>query len=237
MRRAIVLAAAVMCAAFAGPAAAQPEARIETSLGTITVLIEDAKAPVTAANFIRYAKAGHFNGTQIYRIVPGFVVQTGSMGADGKWKKSGKPIALETANGLSNKRGTLSMARDSGPNTATAEAEFFINLADTNALALDPKAGAAPNTTGYAVFGTVTGGMDVVDAIAGVPLGGMKGPFPDNYPKTPIIIKKVTIGEAVPPPPVPVTPDAAATPATPAATPDAATPAPATDQAATPPAH
>lgn len=230
MRLATALAATAFAAGLcAAPAVCQPEARIETSLGTITVLLEDAKAPVTVANFIRYAKKGHFNGTQIYRIVPGFVVQTGSMGADGKWKASAKPIALETATGLSNKRGTLAMARDEKP--ATAEAEFFINLADTNAQALDAKAGAAPNTTGYAVFGTVTSGMDVVDAIAKVPLGGKKGPFPDNYPKTPIVIKKVTIGEAVPAPPVADAPatDAAA-PVAPV-TPDA-TSAPATDQTA-----
>lgn len=239
MRLATALAATAIAAGLcAAPAFCRPEARIETSLGTITVLLEDAKAPVTVANFIRYAKKGHFNGTQIYRIVPGFVVQTGSMGADGKWKASAKPIALETATGLSNKRGTLAMARDEKP--ATAQAEFFINLADTNAQALDAKAGAAPNTTGYAVFGTVTGGMDVVDAIAKVPLGGQKGPFPDNYPKTPVVIKKVTIGEAPPPPPAPPATDAAAPAApgdaTPPATPDAVPAAPAAPDTANPPA-
>jgi len=215
MRLALVVTAAVLAAGLSIPAAAQPEARIETSLGTIVVLLEGDKAPATVANFIRYAKQGHFNNTVIYRIVPGFVVQTGSMKPDGTWKPAGKPIPLETATGLSNKRGTLAMARDDKPASATAE--FFINLADTNMQALDAKAGAAPNTTGYAVFGKVTAGMEVVDAIVAVPLGGGKGFFPANYPKTPILIKKVTIGEAVIPPPLPA-PDAAAVPA-PATTP------------------
>jgi len=231
MRLALVVTAAVLAAGLALPAAAEPEARIETSLGTIVVLLEKDKAPLTVANFIRYAKSGHFNNTAIYRIVPGFVVQTGSMKPDGTWKQAGKPIPLETATGLSNKRGTLAMARDEKPTSATAE--FFINLADANALALDAKAGAAPNTTGYAVFGTVTAGMDVVDAIAHAPIGAGKGPFPANYPMTAIIIKKVTIGEAPPaviPPPVPA-PDAAAVPA------PATAPVAAPDQQAAPPAH
>ena len=228
MRLALVVTAAVLAAGLSIPAAAQPEARIETSLGTIVVLLESDKAPATVANFIRYAKQGHFNNTVIYRIVPGFVVQTGSMKPDGTWKPAGKPIPLETASGLSNKRGTLAMARDDNPASATAE--FFINLADTNAQALDAKAGTAPNTTGYAVFGKVTAGMEVVDAIVAVPLGGGKGYFPANYPKSPILIKKVTIGEAVLPPPVPA-PDAVAVPAP--AAPPVATP----DPAAVPPAH
>jgi cyclophilin family peptidyl-prolyl cis-trans isomerase len=222
MRLALVVAAAVLAAGFVLPAAAQPEARIETSLGTIVILLEQDKAPATVANFIRYAKQGHFNNTVIYRIVPGFVIQAGSMKADGTWNQTGKPIPLETATGLSNKRGAVAMARDDKPGSATAE--FFIDLADSDALALDAKAGAAPNTTGYAVFGTVTAGMEVVDAIVAVPLGGGKGFFPANYPKTAIIIKKVTIGEA--PPPV-VAPAAAPTAApTPATAPDQAPPAP-----------
>jgi len=195
---------------FAAAAAAQPEARIETSVGTIVVLLEPDKAPATVANFIRYARAGHFNNTLIYRIVPGFVVQSGSMGADGKWKATRAAVPLETASGLSNRRGTIAMAREEHPTSATAE--FFINLADTNAQALDAKAGAAPNTTGYAVFGSVSSGMDVVDAIAGAQLGGNRGPFPANFPATAIIIKRVTIGEA-PPPAAPAIAPAAPDPA------------------------
>lgn len=221
-----VLFSAATLAFLIVPATAQPEARFETSMGNFTVLLEDAKAPVTVKNFIQYVKKGHFNATQIYRVVPGFVVQTGSFGADDKWRPVGKPIALETATGLSNTRGTIAMAREEKPTSANAE--FFINLADANAKALDAKADAAPNTTGYAVFGQVTSGMEVIDAIAAAPIGGGKGPFPANYPVKKIIIKKVTIGEA---PPQPVTP-----PAAPVAAPDPAQ-APAPAAPATPPSQ
>lgn len=229
MRFLTVFAAAVLCTLSVVPATAQPEARIETSMGTIVVLLDNEKAPKTVANFIRYAKAGHFNGTVFYRIVPGFVIQAGSMGADGKWRPLNKPIPLETATGLSNKRGTIAMARDAKP--ATAQAEFFINLADTNALGLDAKPTDAPNTTGYAAFGMVTEGMEVVDAISKVELGGGKGGFPDAYPKKAIIIKKVTIGEAVPPPEPPPEPVADAPATTPV---DAPANAPAGDPAVQP---
>lgn len=219
MRKAILLAAAVLlCAA----AAANPEARMETNLGTIVIALDSDKAPATVANFVRYAKEGHYNHIVIYRIVPDYVVQAGSLGADEKWRPTHKAIPLETATGLSNLRGTIAMAREDKP--ASARAEWFINLSDNNALGLDAKKDAPPNTTGFAVFGHVTAGMEVVDAIAHVPLDGKKGPFPDNYPKTPVVIKKVTIGEAPAAPPAPsaapATPDQTAQPqATPPATP------------------
>ena len=181
---------------FAGRAGAQtgPEARIETSLGTITVALDRDRAPATVANFIRYAKGGHFDGTVFYRVVPDFVIQAGSIKADGSAKETYlRPIPLESANGLSNARGTIAMARGDEPASATAE--FFINLKD-NRAGLDPKPGAAPNTTGYTVFGKVIQGMDVVFKIAGVPLEGGIGPFPDAAPATPVVIKTVTMSEA-----------------------------------------
>ena len=204
----LVLAAAAAALLSVSAEAAQ-EARIETSRGTIVIALDGEHAPVTVANFVRYAKAHLFNGTIIYRVVPGYVIQAGSFGADGKWRQVGKAIPLETATGLSNVRGAIAMARED--KLQSAKAEFFINLAD-NAAALDAKPDAAPNTTGYAVFGHVTAGMDVVDAIAGVPLGGGKGFFPAADPKTPIVIKTVTIATV---------PDAlpAATPADTGATP------------------
>lgn len=227
MRLALLASAAVLAvSATFLPALAQPEARFETNLGNFTILLEADKAPVTVSNFIRYAKKGHYNGTVFYRVVPDFVIQAGSLGADGKWRKLNKPIPVETAAGLSNLRGTIAMAREDKP--LSTQAEFFINLADSNAKGLDPKPGDAPNTTGYAVFGHVTSGMEVVDAIAATPIGGNVGPFPANYPKTPVVIKKVTIGEAPPEPPAP--PPAPAT--APAAAPDPNAPA----QPATPPA-
>lgn len=214
MRKSFLTAAAMLVLSTA--AQAQPEARFETSLGNFTVLLEDAKAPITVKHFIALVKKGVYNNTQIYRIVPDFVVQTGSMGADGKWRPLGKPVALETNTGLSNTRGTLSLARDEKP--ATGNAEFFINLSDSNAKALDAKPEAAPNTTGYAVFGHISSGMEVIEAMAAEPIGGGQGPFPLNYPVKKIVIKKVTIGQADPPPPAPAEPAAPAEP-TPPATP------------------
>ncbi len=211
MRLAIVLATTGLLSVAA---IAQPQAKIETSMGTVVVVLEKDKAPKTVANFIRYAKQGLYNNTVIYRIVPGYVVQTGSLGADLKWRPTGAGVPLETAGGLSNKRGTLAMARDMKP-TNSAKAEFFFNLADTNAAALDAKPGDAPNTTGFAVFGHITSGQEVLDAIALVPLGGMKGSFPAAYPQKPIVIKKIAISEVanLPPPPPPAA-DAATPPAT-----------------------
>lgn len=207
MRFMIVATAAIF---LTSAAVASPEARMETNMGTIVIALDADKAPATVANFIRYAKEGHYNGTIFYRVVPDFVIQAGSLGADGKWRPVHKPIPLETASDLSNKRGTVAMAREEKP--ASALAEFFINLSDDNARSLDRKPMEAPNTAGYAVFGHVTSGMEVVDAIAHVPLGGGRGAFPDNDPKKSVIIKKVTIGEAAPPPP-PVAPVAPAAPA------------------------
>ena len=181
---------------FAGRAAAQggPEARIETSLGTITIALDRDRAPATVDNFVRYAKGGHFDGTVFYRVVPGFVIQAGSFKADGSWKPTYlQPIPLES--GLGNVRGAVAMARGDAPQSATAE--FFINLKN-NGASLDPKPGAAPNTTGYAVFGHVTEGMDVVDKIAALRLKGGKGPFPDAAPKTPVVIESVTVSETTP---------------------------------------
>ena len=180
---------------IAGGAAQAQEAHIKTSLGEIDVALDRAHAPKTVDNFIRYAREGHFDGTMIYRVVPGFVLQMGSYDAKGNARPSRDPIALETSSGLTNTRGTLSMARSNEPASATAE--FFINLSDNDSL--DPKPGAAPNTTGYAVFGKVVEGLSVIDQIAKVPLNGGKGPFPDADPALPVTIEKVTIVDAAKP--------------------------------------
>ncbi len=179
---------------LAAPAFAD-EAKIETSMGDIVIALDAEHAPKTVANFVAYAKSGHFNGTVVYRVVPGFVVQMGSVDAKGNGRKLRAAIPLESANGLKNVRGAVAMARADKP--ASAQAEFFVDLADNTPL--DPKPQDVPGTTGYAVFGAVIGGMDVVDAIAKVALGGGKGPFPDAMPKTPVKIVKVTIGRFAPP--------------------------------------
>jgi cyclophilin family peptidyl-prolyl cis-trans isomerase len=120
----------------------------------------------------------------------------GSYDAKGNARPTHDPIPLESANGLLNTRGTLSMARSDDPASATAE--FFINLSDNTNL--DPDPGKAPNTSGYAVFGKVVEGISVVDQIANVPLNGGQGPFPDADPATPVTISKVTVvGDPAPP--------------------------------------
>jgi cyclophilin family peptidyl-prolyl cis-trans isomerase len=179
-------------------AASAQEVHIQTSLGEIDVALDPVHAPKTVANFLRYVREGHFDGTVIYRVVPGFVLQMGSYDAKGNSRPAHAPIPLESANGVLNTRGTLSMARSDDPASATAE--FFINLSDNTNL--DPDPGKAPNTSGYAVFGKVVEGISIVDQIANVPLNGGQGPFPDADPATPVTINKVTVvGDPIPPPP------------------------------------
>jgi peptidyl-prolyl cis-trans isomerase A (cyclophilin A) len=169
-------------------ASATDQVLIQTSMGDITLQLDPVHAPLTVANFESYVKDGHFDGTMIYRVVPGFVIQAGSYDADGGHRTVRKPIPLEANNGLKNVRGAVAMARGDDPASATAE--FFIDLADDPAL--DPSATDTANTTGYAVFGNVVSGMDVVDKIAAVPLGD-NGPMKGAAPVTPIVITKVSL--------------------------------------------
>jgi cyclophilin family peptidyl-prolyl cis-trans isomerase len=141
--------------------------RFETSHGGFTVELFAKEAPLTVENFLRYVDDGHFDGTIFHRIVPGFVIQGGGLTADFANKKTRAPIGNEARNGLKNTRGSLSMARTSDINSATSQ--FFVNLAD-NAF-LDHSA----RDYGYAVFGRVTDGMDVIDRIARVGTGKRKG--------------------------------------------------------------
>jgi len=196
-----LLGTALVQAAAAAPAgsmmAPPPQAKIETTLGTFTISLDRINAPKSVANFVAYAREHHYDGTIVYRIEPGFVIQMGSFEPGGASRPVHAPVPLETANGLHNVRGTVALARQSDPNSATAE--FFVNLGDNPDL--DAKPGAPPNTTGYTVFGRVSDGMDVVDKIAAVPLGG-QGPFPPRAtPMTPVLIRKVTITESPPPNP------------------------------------
>jgi peptidyl-prolyl cis-trans isomerase A (cyclophilin A) len=141
--------------------------KFETSHGPFTIELFPKEAPVTVENFLRYVDDGHFDGTIFHRIVPGFVIQGGGLTADFSSKKTRAPIENEAKNGLKNSRGTLSMARTSDINSATSQ--FFVNLKD-NAF-LDNSA----RDYGYAVFGRVTEGMDVIDKIAAVETGTRKG--------------------------------------------------------------
>ena len=141
--------------------------RFETSHGAFTVELFPMEAPVTVENFLKYVDDGFFDGTIFHRIVPGFVIQGGGLTADFANKKTRAPIRNEAKNGLKNTRGSLSMARTSDINSATSQ--FFVNLKDNGFL------DHGPRDYGYAVFGRVSEGMDVIDRIAGISTGTRKG--------------------------------------------------------------
>jgi peptidyl-prolyl cis-trans isomerase A (cyclophilin A) len=158
-----------------------PVVKMDTSLGSVLLVLDAKAAPATVANFLAYVDKGHFNGTIFHRVIPGFMVQGGGFEQSMLQKPTLPPIKLETAGGLANARGTLAMARTSDPDSATSQ--FFINLVD-NAF-LNP----GPGNAGYAVFGKVLRGMEVVDAIAKVKTesrGGMK-----DVPSTPVVITRM----------------------------------------------
>jgi cyclophilin family peptidyl-prolyl cis-trans isomerase len=193
-RAMIPFAAALLLSITARAQEPMPRVALQTSMGRIVLELDRERAPLTVANFLRYVMEGHFNNTVFYRVVPRFVVQGGSVGTDGNGKPVHDPIPLEANNGLSNRRGTITMARSGEPNSATAE--FFINLADN--VGLDQQMGDTMNTTGYAVFGRVVEGMNVVDLMTTLPGFGGYGPFPQNAPLIPVIIRQATILEAAP---------------------------------------
>lgn len=161
-----------------------PRVKLVTTEGNFTVQLFPARAPLTVKNFLTYVKSGFYDGTIFHRVIPGFVIQSGGFTAQYKEKKTRDPIPNESGNGLSNARGTIAMARTRDPHSATSQ--FYINLADNSKL--DPR----PARWGYAVFGKVVSGMDVVDKIASVPTGPA-GPFKHDAPQMPIIIKKVML--------------------------------------------
>ena len=135
--------------------------KLETSMGNIVIELDEQAAPVTVKNFLGYVEAGFYDGTIFHRVIPGFMIQGGGFTEQMVRKKTRDPIINESRNGLSNKRGAIAMARGPNPNSATAQ--FFINHRDNDVLDyVDDK------SAGYAVFGKVTEGMDVVDAIASV---------------------------------------------------------------------
>ena len=166
------------------PALAQ-KVKLATSAGDIVIELDAAKAPKSVENFLAYVKAGHYDGTVFHRVIGNFMIQGGGMTADLKEKSTRAPITLEARNGLNNDKGTVAMARTNAPNSATAQ--FFINLKDKEFL----NAAASRDGNGYAVFGKVTSGMDVVEKIRNVPTGS-KGAF-ENVPLDPVTIKQATL--------------------------------------------
>ena len=159
---------------------------METNLGTITLELDEEKAPETVKNFVAYAEEGHYDGTIFHRVIDGFMIQGGGFTKDMNQKETHAPIRNEAMNGLRNDRGTIAMARTMIVDSATSQ--FFINLVDNDFLNFTSP---TPQGFGYAVFGKVTDGMEVVDASAKVRTG-FHGPH-QNVPEEPVVIKKVTV--------------------------------------------
>jgi cyclophilin family peptidyl-prolyl cis-trans isomerase len=188
------LAAAAGIFALATSASAQTPATkvtMETNLGTFIIELDPEHAPKTVENFLRYVGEGYYEGLTFHRIVPGFVIQGGGYERDGRQHKLHDPIALETKTAARNARATLSMARTNDPNSATSQ--FFVNLKDNPDL--DAEQSDPGNLSGYTVFGRVVQGMEVIDAIAKVPLGGPFGPDPRSAPQMPIIIQHASVAK------------------------------------------
>jgi peptidyl-prolyl cis-trans isomerase A (cyclophilin A) len=174
----------LLFALASAPALAQ-KVRLATSQGDIVVALEQDKAPKTVENFLQYVKAGHYDGTIFHRVIDNFMIQGGGMKADMSEKPTRAPIALESRSGLTNLRGTLAMARTMAPNSATAQ--FFINVKDNPFL----DQANSRDGNGYAVFGKVIEGMDVVDKIKAVAVADKAGQ--QNVPVSPVTIKKATL--------------------------------------------
>ncbi|OFV68779.1 MAG: peptidylprolyl isomerase [Candidatus Syntrophoarchaeum caldarius] len=156
---------------------------LETNKGKIEIELNRKRSPITVENFLRYVKEGHYDGTIFHRVIDGFMIQGGGYTPDGSEKPAHKPIKLESKNGLKNEVGTIAMARTADPDSATCQ--FFINVADNRFLDY------RPDSDGYAVFGSVVSGMDVVNQIKAVKTGN-RGPFAD-WPLEDIIIERAYV--------------------------------------------
>ncbi len=178
-----------LCAIFIGFAAhaADPRVEIKTSAGSIVVELYPQKAPAAVENFLQYVKDGFYAGTIFHRVIDGFMIQGGGFTQDYRQKPTRDPVQNEATNGLKNLTGTIAMARTSQPHSATAQ--FFINVADNRFLDH-----TAPTLRGYgyAVFGRVVDGMDVVNRIATTPTGP-GGPFPQDAPATQVVIESINL--------------------------------------------
>lgn len=185
MRKAIALVMAVLIALLmlsgcGTPTQMKNTVILETSMGVIELELNENQAPITTANFLSYVQSGFYDRTIFHRVIPGFMVQGGGFTPDGEQKQTKAPIILESGNGLRNDVGTIAMARTNVPDSATSQ--FFINLAQNDFL------NKGPDVDGYAVFGKVVAGMDVINAIATSPTGTKSGNA--DWPVADIIIKK-----------------------------------------------
>ena len=181
--------AALAASPAAAPVSATPQVEIKTSMGDIVVELDHDKAPKSVDNFLAYVKSGFYKGTIFHRVIDGFMIQGGGFDEKLKQKKTNKPVPIESQNGLTNSNYTLAMARSGDPNSATSQ--FFINVADNDALNYPGRDGF-----GYTVFGKVIQGQEVVDKIKAVPVAD-KGPH-QNVPVTPVVIESATLLKQAP---------------------------------------
>ena len=179
--------AAALLALLPGLLLANPVVRLDTTAGPVTIELYEDKAPQSVANFLQYVDSGFYNGTQFHRVISGFMIQGGGFDQSGQRKATRNPIQNEADNGLKNKRGTLAMARTSNPHSATAQ--FFVNLVDNRNLDFT---GKNSRGWGYAVFGAVTDGMNVVDNIARERTTSQRlnGMMARDVPEVPILITR-----------------------------------------------
>jgi len=159
-----------------------PQVEVQTNLGSFVIELDLRRAPLTVENFLSYVRSGHYEGTLFHRVIQGFIAQAGGYDADFNLKEGAQTVANESGNGLSNLRGTVGLARANDPHSGNAQ--FYINLANNDTL--DPN----PARWGYAVFGRIVEGMEVVDAI-GHRGTGPGGPFPRDVPIEPITIEQI----------------------------------------------
>jgi peptidyl-prolyl cis-trans isomerase A (cyclophilin A) len=185
-RRAAIATAMGLLVGLAANAQSASTVKFQTSLGDFTIEVYPDKAPKTVENFLQYVKDKQYDGTIFHRVMDGFMVQGGGFTTDMKEKQTRAPVPLEAKNGLKNDRGTIAMARTSNPNSATAQ--FFINVVNNDGLNAPQ-----PDGYGYAVFGKVVSGMDVIDKIRTSSTGN-KGMF-QNVPVTPIVINSAALAK------------------------------------------
>ncbi len=204
MKRLALISLALLATAWCArvPAAEPERVRVVTSQGAFVVQLERDRAPLTVENFLSYVRSGHYTNTLFHRVIASFVIQGGGVGIDMKAKPANKPIPNEAGNGLKNLRGTVGLARASGPHSG--DCQFYVNVADN--ADLDP----LPTRWGYAVFGRVVEGMEVIDRISVMPTAAI-GPFKADAPIQPVIIERIELlgGASAPaaaPTPTPLAP-------------------------------
>jgi peptidyl-prolyl cis-trans isomerase A (cyclophilin A) len=183
MRTRILLCFALLaCVSFGARAQDAALVRVHTNMGSFLIELDTARAPLTTRNFLEYVRSGHYSGTIFHRVISNFVVQGGGYDDNLTEKPNREAVPNESGNGLSNRRGTVGLARTGDPHSGTSQ--FYVNVADN--VALDPQ----PSRWGYAVFGRIIEGMSVVDSIGAVATGA-RGEFESDVPLKSIVIEKV----------------------------------------------